>query len=52
MEAAATTPGLWDRLVAGIMPTVTKDECAAKHVALYRSLTAGQRAPSAAAQHV
>jgi glycosyltransferase involved in cell wall biosynthesis len=37
MQAAATTPGLWDRLAAGIPATVTKDAAARAHLELYAS---------------
>ncbi|MBR0650225.1 glycosyltransferase family 4 protein [Roseomonas terrae] len=45
MRRAAETPGLWDRLVAGIAPPPDLDAAAAAHLAFYRNLTtsAGRR---------
>ncbi|WP_374650950.1 glycosyltransferase family 4 protein [Dongia sp.] len=38
MERALDEPALWDRLVAGIKPRRRLEDCAADHLALYRSL--------------
>jgi glycosyltransferase involved in cell wall biosynthesis len=38
MERALHEPALWDNLVAGIRPRRTLEECAAEHLAVYRSL--------------
>jgi len=38
MLEAATTPGYWDKLAQGIVPTVAKEQAAREHLALYRGL--------------
>ena len=38
MTAAATTPGLWDKLAAGLPTTVGKEVAAQEHLALYRRI--------------
>ncbi len=38
MQRAAETPGLWEKLVAGIRPPRLIDACAEEHLALYRRL--------------
>lgn len=43
MRRAAETPGLWDRLVAGIRPPPDFGAAAADHLALYRELAPGRR---------
>ncbi len=43
MRRAAETPGLWERLVAGIRPPPDFDAAAADHLALYRSLAPARR---------
>ena len=40
MRRSIETPGLWDRLVAGIAPPVGIAESAARHLALYETLLA------------
>ncbi len=40
MVKASTTPGLWDRLHAGITPPTTAHESGAQHVALFEKLLA------------
>jgi glycosyltransferase involved in cell wall biosynthesis len=43
MRRAAETPGLWQRLVAGIRPPPDFAAAAAEHLALYRDLAPGRR---------
>ena len=40
MRRSIETPGLWDRLVAGIAPPIGIAESAARHLALYETLLA------------
>ena len=43
MRHAIETPGLWDRLVAGIRPPADFTAAAAEHLALYRRLIPERR---------
>lgn len=43
LERAMAEPQLWDKLVAGIKPRRTLQDCAAEHLALYRGLIEGER---------
>lgn len=44
LQAAATTPGLWDRLAAGIRRPLTTAECLEAHWGLYTDRRQGQAA--------
>jgi len=47
MERAATTPGLWDRLAAGIPPVYTVEESVRSLEALYTRLIAERQTTDA-----
>jgi hypothetical protein len=51
MERALHEPDLWNRLVDGITPRRTLEECAAEHLAVYRCLLEPQREPVTATRN-